>query len=222
MAGLRLRTKAGLRPRSGAEPGIRHRSGFGYRPHRAFRGRQPVHCGQLRSAAASACSMAQGRAAPLGWLIAAGEAIERSGPRMGPKPLPALSPACWRTTFLAQARRAFSLPQRLSVRVGSAPHVASARLAAAGRRGPSRWSIRAQGINMALRGPANRGGQLAVPRSGGKGAGAGRDWDAALESFQAGAGRRRSAQAQALQRNEARQGDLPPPPSGWFGRQSPG
>ncbi|WP_233830621.1 FAD-dependent monooxygenase [Synechococcus sp. SynAce01] len=138
----------------------------------------------------------------LGWLIAAGERIERSG-REWAEAFAALSPAWLANHFLAQAG-ALSLPQRLSVRVGSAPHWHRPGLLLLGDAAHPMSPIRAQGINMALRDAIVAANWLVpVWREGAEPAAI----DAALESIQA----EREAeirQAQALQRNEARQGDL--------------
>jgi len=132
----RLRTQSRPAPRSGAEP-IDNPLVFSARPTRASSRRQPV---SLSAAGASGgfISVFHGArtasSSSLG-LIAAVSGSKR-GAANGPKPFAALSPAC-ANHFLAQAG-ALSLPQRLSGAGGrSAPALASARLAAAGRRGPS-------------------------------------------------------------------------------------
>lgn len=144
----------------------------------------------------------------LGWVVAAGERIERSGPEWADA-FAALAPT-WLADHLRANADAIAPPLPLSVRVGRCRHWHRPGLLLLGDAAHPMSPIRAQGINMALRDAIVAANAL-VPllHAGAQPA----ELDAALVRIQA-EREPEIRRAQALQRAEAQQGErlrrLPP------------
>ena len=138
----------------------------------------------------------------LGWLLAPDERIERPGAAWA-EAFAQLSPGWLAAHFRAQAA-AITPPQRLSVQVGLAPRWHRPGLLLLGDAAHPMSPVRAQGLNMALRDAVVAANHL-VPLLAGPADAAG--IDRALAAIQA-EREPEILQAQALQRDEALQGEL--------------